>query len=80
MKNWENEVDKTVKIYGRRKFRIRNENKRRKAINEKNIAFYKQAQNRWENSYYCHRDSSVFIPGEGTWAPVSELKEYLYKK
>ncbi len=35
------------------------------------------AVNRWENLYFCHRDDVIFIPGEGTYATIEKLNEYL---
>jgi hypothetical protein len=40
---------------------------------------WKNAIDRWNLLYYCGRDDCVFIPGENSSAPLSKLKEYLYK-
>jgi len=40
---------------------------------------WKSAMNRWNQLYYCGRDDCVFIPGENSSAPLSNMKEYLYK-
>ena len=40
---------------------------------------WKSAMNRWNQLYYCGRDDCVFIPGENSSAPLSNIKEYLYK-
>jgi len=51
-----------------------------KAWKEENTRNQEQWQvqlKRWEKLYFCHRDDIVFIPGEGTFAPVEKMKEYL---
>jgi len=40
---------------------------------------WRSALDRWNKLYYCGRDDCVFIPGENSSAPLSNLKEYLYK-
>jgi flavin-dependent dehydrogenase len=40
---------------------------------------WERAMERWNQLYYCARDDCVFIPGENTSAPISKMKEYLYK-
>ncbi len=40
---------------------------------------WKKAVERWNQLYYCARDDCVFIPGENTSAPTSNMQEYLYK-
>jgi hypothetical protein len=40
---------------------------------------WKRALNRWDQLYYCSRDDCVFIPGDNSSAPISQLKEYVYK-
>jgi hypothetical protein len=42
-------------------------------------ADWKRAMQRWTQLYYCGRDDCVFIPGESSSAPISMMKEYLYK-
>jgi predicted RNA-binding Zn-ribbon protein involved in translation (DUF1610 family) len=39
---------------------------------------WQKARDRWENLYYCYRDDCVFVPDEGTFAPLSRKAEYLY--
>jgi hypothetical protein len=36
------------------------------------------AIDRWNKLYYCHRDDCIFIPEEGSCAPLSKIHEYLY--
>lgn len=36
------------------------------------------AKDRWNKLYYCSRDDCVFVPGDGTFAPIPEMTEYLY--
>ncbi|MGA2489109.1 MAG: hypothetical protein ABSF99_02825 [Anaerolineales bacterium] len=38
---------------------------------------WKQATSRWEKLYYCERDDIVFIPGEKTNAPVTNMLDYI---
>ena len=58
---------------------IKKENKRRKDINHRNQLQHKNSKKRWEELYYCYRDDSVFVPGEGTYASVDRMEEYLKK-
>jgi predicted RNA-binding Zn-ribbon protein involved in translation (DUF1610 family) len=46
---------------------------------EKVNSDWKRALNRWDQLYYCSRDDCVFIPGDNSSAPISQLKEYVYK-
>jgi hypothetical protein len=38
---------------------------------------YETAVQRWQSLYYCARDDVVFLPGEGTSAPLGEMQAYL---
>ncbi len=38
---------------------------------------WKRSLERWDRLYYCSRDDCVFIPGEGTSAPLSGMQAYL---
>jgi predicted RNA-binding Zn-ribbon protein involved in translation (DUF1610 family) len=40
---------------------------------------WRNALDRWNQLYYCGRDDCVFIPGENSSAPLSKMKEYLFK-
>jgi len=40
---------------------------------------WEQANNRWEECYYCHRDDVVFVPGEKFHKPLNKIKELLYR-
>ncbi len=40
-------------------------------------AAWKTSLRRWDQLYYCSRDDCVFIPGEGTSAPASNMSAYL---
>jgi len=40
---------------------------------------WEQANTRWEECYYCHRDDVVFIPGEKFHKPLNKMKELLYR-
>lgn len=48
--------------------------------NDKLMSDWQTAMNRWNDLYYCHRDDCVFIPEEGTYAPLSKIKDYLFQK
>jgi hypothetical protein len=39
---------------------------------------WQRAMDRWNNLYYCARDETVFIPGEGKAIPVAQTDKYLY--
>lgn len=41
------------------------------------IEDWENATARWNKLYYCQRDDVVFIPGEGTSAPIEATKSYL---
>jgi predicted RNA-binding Zn-ribbon protein involved in translation (DUF1610 family) len=45
---------------------------------EQSVRKWEQAVRRWDALYYCYRDDCVFIPGEGTSAPLRELMQYLF--
>lgn len=47
-------------------------------INDSN-KLWEQAIKRWDLLYYCERDDCVFITGENMSAPVSQMKDLLYK-
>jgi hypothetical protein len=34
---------------------------------------------RWERLYLCERDGVVFVPGEGSWAPLAEVDAYVWE-
>ncbi len=38
---------------------------------------WQRSLERWERLYYCSRDDCVFIPGEGTSAPLAGIQAYL---
>jgi hypothetical protein len=38
------------------------------------------AMERWRSLYYCARDDVIFLPGEGSSAPVGELYKYLQRR
>jgi hypothetical protein len=40
---------------------------------------WQKAMERWNELYYCHRDDCVFIPDEGSCAPLSKMHDYLYQ-
>jgi hypothetical protein len=48
-----------------------------KHANEQVVKNHETALTRWNALYYCSRDDCVFIPGEGTSAPLAKMKEYL---
>ena len=41
---------------------------------------YEHTVSRWKELYYCARDDCVYIPGQNTSAPLTEMKEYLSLK
>ena len=45
---------------------------------EKEIG-WRRAMEKWQASYYCHRDGCVFIPEENNWAPLSQINEFLFR-
>lgn len=77
MEKWKQECEHAEELYEKEKELIKKENKRKKAINLANQLQYSNSKKRWEELYYCYRDDSVFVPGEGTYAPVEKLDEYL---
>ncbi len=50
-----------------------------KAENEKIKLSRPNALKRWEKLYYCYRDDCVFIPEEGSYSSLSEIKDYIYQ-
>jgi predicted RNA-binding Zn-ribbon protein involved in translation (DUF1610 family) len=40
---------------------------------------WKRAMERWNRLYYCGRDDCIFLPGNDTYAPITQMKEYLYQ-
>ena len=79
-----------VIISNKNKDKIRDKNKIAKKDNElllkewriENQKIQKRwqaANNRWEHLYFCYRDDCVFIPNEGTYAPVDQMRSYLKK-
>jgi hypothetical protein len=61
------------------KERLQTEAAQAKADREQEEEVYQQMMERWEKLYYCHRDDCVFIPDEGTSAPLSKMHLYLYE-
>jgi hypothetical protein len=47
--------------------------------NERILAEWQEATQRWDKLYYCGRDDCVFLPGTNTYAPVSNMMEYIYE-
>lgn len=45
--------------------------------NNQIMSAWQNAMERWNSLYYCHRDDCIFIPDEGTSAPLDKVKEYL---
>ena len=76
LKNWEAENAKLLEDWEK-------ENKRRlqkwKEHNSQIPQQYRDVMERWEELYFCHRDDVVFIPGQGTYAPVEKMNEYLQR-
>lgn len=42
-------------------------------------ANWQRAMMRWNGLCYCERDFIVFEPGRGDYAPVKQMKKYLYR-
>ena len=42
-------------------------------------AKWEQANNRWGQCYYCHRDDVVFIPGEYKYKSLDEFDDLLFQ-
>jgi predicted RNA-binding Zn-ribbon protein involved in translation (DUF1610 family) len=40
---------------------------------------WESAIKRWNNLYFCYRDDCVFLPDEGTYAPVDQMRSYIFK-
>jgi hypothetical protein len=79
-----------VIIGNKNKDKIRNENmaakdynaiilKEWRIDNQKTQKRWQAEINRWEHLYFCYRDDCVFIPNEGTYAPVDQMRSYLKK-
>jgi len=47
---------------------------------DEEFKIWKNAMERWNTLYYCGRDDCVFLPGTGTYAPVSNMINYIYQK
>lgn len=47
--------------------------------NQKIQKRWQVAISRWEKLYFCYRDDCVFIPNEGTYAPVDQMRSYIQK-
>ena len=47
--------------------------------NQRIMQNYQNAVDRWNALYYCHRDDCVFIPEEGSSAPLESMKDYLFQ-
>jgi hypothetical protein len=47
--------------------------------NQRIMQNYQNAMDRWNALYYCHRDDCVFIPEEGSSAPLESMKDYLFQ-
>jgi len=59
--------------------RNRNVTKQWQEASEKRMSKWQKAMDRWDALYYCHRDDCVFIPEEGTYAPLTKMKDYLFE-
>jgi len=42
------------------------------------LAVWKSRYEKWNRLYYCRRDDIVFDPDDGTSAPASNLREYIF--
>jgi predicted RNA-binding Zn-ribbon protein involved in translation (DUF1610 family) len=51
-----------------------------RAANARAEREWQQAMQRWQSLYYCSRDDCVFIPDEGTCAPLPHMVDYLYQR
>lgn len=58
---------------------ISNENKKRQKYFDENHTKLHKYQARWSKAFYCYRDGSVFIPGEGDYSSVEDLEEFIEK-
>jgi len=47
---------------------------------DEELKIWKNAMEHWNTLYYCGRDDCVFLPGTGTYAPVSNMINYIYQK
>ena len=73
-KAWLEENKKIQQAWEEEKLKIH------KVWEEENTRIQEQWQGklkRWDKLYFCHRDDIIFVPGEGTYASVEEMKEYL---
>jgi hypothetical protein len=59
----------------------------KKAVFEQGLSIWNQkmqhwnnAMQRWNSLYYCNRDDCVFIPGTNTFAPSSNMIDYIYRE
>ncbi len=57
------------------------EKKRRELVRqaEEGMGRWPLAMERWNRLYYCGRDDCVFLPGTNTYAPITDMREYLYR-
>ncbi len=46
-------------------------------IEREQVAHWNHAMERWNRLYYCSRDDIVYIPGEGSRAPLDRMGDYL---
>ena len=70
---WEKEVQERTENHQKEKEWILTKNTRREELK----TLFERAYQRWEKLYYCHRDDSVFLPGEGTFVAVEQMKDFL---
>lgn len=52
---------------------------RKDIVENQEIPQWMHAMQRWDKLYYCDRDGVVFVPGEGTYAPVDRMINYIYR-
>lgn len=45
--------------------------------NDEIISKWQDMMTKWESLHYCHRDDCVFIPEEGSSAPLSKMREFI---
>lgn len=82
---WEEENAEIIKRWEPENSRLmenweKENNRRLEEWQEKNMQIpqrYRDVMERWEELYFCHRDDVVFIPGEGTYAPIENMNDYL---
>lgn len=46
---------------------------------EMETARWNKAMGRWQQTYYCHRDDVVFLPGEQGSVPAQNMLDFLYR-